>query len=48
MPKTAQTPSHEYDRDQTSSWITLASMFVLHGQSLEVLIGYSRRAIGPR
>ena len=33
MPTTAQTPSHEHDRDQTSSWITLASMFV--GQRLD-------------
>jgi hypothetical protein len=27
MPTAAQTPSHERDRDQTSRWITLASMF---------------------
>ena len=34
MPTTAQTPSREHDRDQTSSpWITLASMFV--GQRLD-------------
>jgi hypothetical protein len=28
MPTTARTPSHEHDRDRTSSWVTLASMFV--------------------
>ncbi len=28
MPTTAQTPSHQHDQDQTSRWITLASMFV--------------------
>jgi hypothetical protein len=28
MPTTAQTPSREHDRDQTSPWITVASMFV--------------------
>jgi hypothetical protein len=33
MPTTARTPSHEHDRDQTSTWITLASMFV--GQRLD-------------
>ena len=33
MPTTAQTPSREHDRDQTSPWITLASMFV--GQQLD-------------
>lgn len=33
MPTTTQTPCHEHDRDQTSSWITLASMFV--GQRLD-------------
>ena len=33
MPTTAQTPSHEHDRDQTAAWITLASMFV--GQRLD-------------
>ena len=33
MPTTAQTPSREDDRDQTSPWIALASMFV--GQRLD-------------
>ena len=33
MPTTAQTPSREHNRHQTSSWITLASMFV--GQRLD-------------
>ncbi len=33
MPATAQTPSREHDRDKTSTWITLASMFV--GQRLD-------------
>ena len=33
MPTTARTPSREHDQDQTSSWITLASMFV--GQRLD-------------
>ena len=39
MPTTAQTPSHEHDRDQTPAWVTLASMFV--GQRLD-----KRAAIG--
>ena len=39
MPTIAKTPSHEHDRDQTSSWITLASMLV--GQRLD-----KRAAIG--
>jgi hypothetical protein len=33
VPTTAQTPNHQHDRDQTSSWITLASLFV--GQRLD-------------
>ena len=33
MPTTAQMPSGEDDRDQTSPWIALASMFV--GQRLD-------------
>ena len=33
MPMTARTPDREDDRDQTSPWITLASMFV--GQRLD-------------
>lgn len=33
MPTTAKTPNHEHDRDETSAWITLASMFV--GQRLD-------------
>jgi hypothetical protein len=33
MPTTAQTPNREDDRDQTSPWIALASMFV--GQRLD-------------
>ena len=39
MPPTAQTPGREHDRDRTSTWITLASMFV--GQRLD-----KRAAIG--
>lgn len=39
MPTTAQPPSHEHDRDQTSPWITLASMFI--GQRLD-----KRAAVG--
>ena len=39
MPTTAQTPSHEHDRDHDSTWIALASMFV--GQHLD-----KRAAIG--
>jgi len=39
MPTTAKTPNHQHDRDQTSSWITLASMFV--GQRLD-----KRAAVG--
>jgi hypothetical protein len=39
MPTTAQTPSHEHDRDHNSTWIALASMFV--GQHLD-----KRAAIG--
>jgi hypothetical protein len=33
MSTTARTPSREHDRDQTTPWITLASMFV--GQRLD-------------
>ena len=33
MPTTARTPSGGHDSDQTSPWITLASMFV--GQRLD-------------
>ncbi len=39
MPKTAQTSSHEHDRDQTSSWITLASMFVGHRLDKRAAVG---------
>jgi hypothetical protein len=39
MPPTAQTPSHEHDQEQTSAWITLASMFT--GQRLD-----KRAAVG--
>jgi hypothetical protein len=39
MPTTAQTPGDKRDRDQTPTWITLASIFV--GQRLD-----KRAAIG--
>ena len=46
MPTTAQTPNHQHDRDQTSSWITLASLFV--GQRLDkwAAVGAYVAAIG--
>jgi hypothetical protein len=39
MPPTAQTPSDKHDRDQTPTWITLASMFVGKRLNKQAAIG---------
>jgi hypothetical protein len=39
MPPIAQTPSREHDRDQTSAWIILASMFVGHRLDKQAALG---------